>query len=140
MAWIDGGSRGNPGEAGFGVLLRGPGDDVGEELYGYLGETTNNVAEYSALIALLELAVERGIPRLTIHSDSQLLVRQLSGEYRVRNPVLRELHFRAMALMDRLGPVAIRHVPRERNRHADRLAQRAMNLRRSGGPQPAGED
>jgi ribonuclease HI len=139
-AWIDGGSRGNPGEAGYGVYLRRPEDDTAEEIYGYIGEATNNVAEYAALIALLEHAIERGIPRLIIHSDSQLLVRQVNGEYKVKNPVLQEMHFRALALLDRLGPVKILHVGREENRRADRLANRAMNLRQSAGPLPAAED
>ena len=138
-AHIDGGSRGNPGDAGYGVTLRDPRGRV-EEMYGFIGEATNNVAEYTALIVLLEHAVETGIGHLEVFSDSQLLVRQLNGQYRVKHPVMQRLHARAVALRERIGAVVIRHVPREENRRADRLAQRAMNLRRTVGPHPPEDD
>ncbi|MBI4161951.1 MAG: ribonuclease HI family protein [Acidobacteria bacterium] len=137
---MDGGSRGNPGEAGWGVSIQGPDGAVFEEMYGYLGEATNNVAEYSALIALLEHAVRRGVRDLTVLSDSELLVRQVNGEYRVKHPALQELHVRALDLLDRVGRARVRHVPREENRRADRLARRAMNLRRTSGPHPPEEE
>lgn len=140
IAYIDGGSRGNPGEAGYGVSIQGPDGEVIEEIYGYLGKATNNVAEYAALIAMLEHADRRGIRDLTVHSDSQLLVRQVRGEYRVKNPVLQEMHARALALLERLGAVVILHIPREENRRADYLANRAMNLRRTVEPHPPDRD
>ena len=139
-AWIDGGSRGNPGEAGYGARLQSADGEVVEELFGYLGEATNNVAEYSALIALLEHAVARGIDHLTILSDSQLLVRQLQGTYRVKNPALQDLHRRALALLARIDRHTLRHIPRAENKDADRLANRAMNLRASAGPHPPEND
>ena len=129
IASIDGGARGNPGQAGFGVYVE---DEAGTEiasLYGYLGERTNNVAEYAGLLAALRFAFERGIERIAIRSDSQLLVRQINGEYRVKNPTLQRLHATAKRLMQRIGSVTIRHVRREENRDADRLANEAMDTR-----------
>lgn len=125
--FIDGGSRGNPGPAGFGVHAE---DEAGEtlaELYGYLGRTTNNVAEYAALIAALDWAARRTFSELRIHSDSELLVRQWNGDYKVRNEGLKPLHARARALALRLPRVTVRHVRREQNRQADALANRAMD-------------
>ncbi len=138
-AYIDGGSRGNPGNAGYGITLRGPGGRV-DEMYGFIGEATNNVAEYMAFIVLLEHAVATGIRNLEVFSDSQLLVRQLSGEYRVKNPTLQELHARAVKLRGRIGAVKIRHVPREENRRADKLANRAMNLKKTVGAHTPNEE
>ena len=133
---IDGGARGNPGPAGIGVLLE---DEAGgrDEFYGFLGSTTNNVAEYAALLVLLHRSIGRGATRLTIHSDSQLLVKQMRGEYRVKNPRLQRLHAAARRLMSRIPEVALRHVPREENRDADRLANLAMDERQSSEPFPA---
>jgi ribonuclease HI len=118
------------------VLLE---DDAGnrEEIYGFLGAATNNVAEYVALLVLLHHGVRRGAARLAIHSDSELLVKQLKGEYRVKNPRLQQLHAAARRLMARIPEVSIRHVPREENQDADRLANRAMDERRSSQPLPA---
>ena len=133
--WIDGGARGNPGPAGIGVLLE---DEKGHKdaFYGYLGCATNNVAEYAALLILLHHALRRDATDLTIHSDSQLLVKQMRGEYRVKNPRLQLLHAAARRLVVRIPRVTFRHVPREENREADRLANQAMDERQSSEPLP----
>lgn len=133
---IDGGARGNPGPAGIGVLLE---DEAGgrEEIYGYLGSATNNVAEYVALLVLLHQAIRRGAARLVVHSDSELLVKQLKGEYKVKNPRLQRLHVAARRLMARIPDVTLKHVPRAQNGDADRLANQAMDERQSSQPLPA---
>ncbi len=134
-ASIDGGARGNPGPAGFGVFLE---DEQGRqvaELFGWLGRQTNNVAEYAALLAALRWALDHGASDLRVRSDSELLVRQINGEYKVKNPVLRRLHASALGLMRRLATVRVVHVRREQNREADRLANVAID---TGGQQPAG--
>ena len=121
--------------AGFGVYLQ---DEDGNEvasLFGYLGHQTNNVAEYAGLLALLRFAAGKGIEHLKIRSDSQLLVRQITGEYRVKNPTLQRLHATAVTLMQRVGKVSIDHVRREDNKEADRLANKAMDTRQE---QPQG--
>lgn len=132
---IDGGARGNPGPAGIGVLLEEEGGER-DEYYAYLGTTTNNVAEYAALLVLLAHSLRRGATDLAIHSDSQLLVKQMEGTYRVKNPRLQALHAEARRLMARIPRVTLRHVRREENREADRLANRAMDERDSSGPIP----
>ena len=129
VANIDGGARGNPGTAGFGVYIQ---DETGREvasLYGYLGHQTNNVAEYAALLAVLRYAVDHKLAGLTIRSDSELLVRQISGQYRVKNLALQRLHGAALALMRKVGRVTVEHVRREQNKDADRLANVAMDTR-----------
>jgi probable phosphoglycerate mutase len=126
---IDGGARGNPGEAGFGVHVA---DERGKpiaELYGYLGVRTNNVAEYAALIAALRHAIDAGAEAVTIRSDSELLVRQMIGEYRVKNPGLSVLHREASRLAGKIPKVAFEHVRRNLNKEADALANRAMDTR-----------
>lgn len=126
-AWIDGASRGNPGDAGFGVVFEQ--DSARREIAGFLGRTTNNVAEYAGLVAALTLARREGIARLTLFSDSQLLVRQLDGAYRVKAPHLVPLFLKVLQLRRGLTGFDIRHVPREENRLADRLANRAIDER-----------
>jgi len=135
QASIDGGARGNPGASGFGVHIQDEGGNEVASLYGFLGHQTNNVAEYAALLAALRYAVLHGVKRLRIRSDSELLVRQVTGVYRVKNPVLQKLHGAALSLMRQLGTVKIEHVRREQNREADRLANVAMDTR---GEQPEG--
>jgi len=132
---IDGGSRGNPGPAGIGVLLEEEGG-AKDEYYAYLGSTTNNVAEYAALLVLLVRAREQGAGELAIHADSELLVKQIQGTYRVKNPKLQTLHAAARRLMAKIPRVTLRHVPREENREADRLANRAMDSKESSEPLP----
>jgi ribonuclease HI len=127
---IDGASRGNPGEAGFGVHVAGPDGTELARLFGYLGRTTNNVAEYQALLHALRWAIDHGARRIRIFSDSELLVRQVEGSYRVRHPGLVPLHREALALLERLE-AELRHVPREENRDADRLANQAVDQKAS---------
>lgn len=135
VAAVDGGSRGNPGEAGCGVVLT-LSTGVREEHAIYLGRATNNVAEYAGLLAAQERALALGVDELRVHADSELLVRQLRGEYRVRAPHLQPLYRRARELAARFARCTIRHVGREANRDADRLANRAMDTRESTLPIP----
>jgi len=124
---IDGGSRGNPGPAGFGVRVAHADGTLVTELSESIGTATNNVAEYRGLLAALEWAVANGQPDLVIHSDSELLVKQMRGEYRVKHPGLQPLHADARRLVARLGHVRFVHVRREHNTHADELANQAMD-------------
>lgn len=126
-AYIDGGSRGNPGPAGYGVQIVDETGAVIAELHGALDHTTNNVAEYTGLLAALAWAVDHGHQALHIRSDSELLVRQLRGEYRVKNAGLQLLYQDARALIGRIGRVSFEHVRREFNKEADRLANLAMD-------------
>ena len=126
-AYIDGGSRGNPGPAGYGVQIVDDEGTVVAELYSFVGQTTNNIAEYRGLLAALEWAVERDLQTLHVRSDSELLVKQLRGEYRVKNPGLQPLYQDACRLVRRIGHVTFEHVRREMNKHADRLANLAMD-------------
>jgi ribonuclease HI len=128
---IDGGSRGNPGEAGFGVWVTTPSGAVVAELYGYLGRATNNVAEYEALLHALRYARARGARRLQVFSDSELVVRQVKGVYRVKHPDMIPLHREAKRLMAGFEEVTLSHVPREQNREADRLANQALDEKTS---------
>ncbi|RME19651.1 MAG: reverse transcriptase-like protein [Deltaproteobacteria bacterium] len=125
--WADGAARGNPGPAAAGVILL---DESGNELaaFGkYLGRTTNNVAEYLALVAGLEKAMELGADAVEVNMDSELVVRQIQGRYRVRKKHLQPLWRKAMGLLGSFGRWSIRHVPREDNRGADALANRALD-------------
>jgi ribonuclease HI len=124
---VDGASRGNPGDAGFGVHVAGPDGSTLAELYGHLGQATNNVAEYQGLLHALRWARHRGARRLEIFSDSELLVRQMGGRYRVKNPKLLPLYREAVALVAGFERVSLHHVPREQNREADALANRALD-------------
>ena len=124
---IDGASRGNPGEAGFGVHVTTAEGEPVAALYGYLGTATNNVAEYQALIHALRYALARGSQRLEIFSDSELVVRQIEGRYKVRHPDMIPLHRDAKALLARFESASLTHVPRAMNREADRLANRALD-------------
>jgi probable phosphoglycerate mutase len=126
-AYIDGGSRGNPGPAGYGVQIVDDAGGVVAELHGALDHTTNNVAEYHGLLAALAWAVDHGHTALHVRSDSELLVKQLRGEYRVKNSGLQPLYQDARALASRIGRVTFEHVRRERNKEADRLANLAMD-------------
>lgn len=128
---IDGASRGNPGEAGFGVHVSTPDGAELARLYGYLGRATNNVAEYQALIHALRYARAHGARRVSIFSDSELVVRQMEGSYKVRHPDMVALHREAGALLGQFDEASVRHVPREQNREADRLANRALDERAS---------
>jgi probable phosphoglycerate mutase len=127
IAYVDGGSRGNPGPAGFGARLETQAGELLDELHGALGVTTNNVAEYQALLAALRWAADHGHPVVHVRSDSLLLVKQMRGEFRVKNAGLRPLHREACGLMAQLGCVTFEHIPRELNTEADRLANQAMD-------------
>lgn len=127
VAYIDGGSRGNPGPAGFGVRIERPDGTLIEEFSQAIGTTTNNVAEYRGLLAALEWARDHSASAVHIRSDSQLLVQQMLGNYKVKHPGLQPLHARARLLTHALGRVTFEHVRRELNTHADRLANTAMD-------------
>jgi ribonuclease HI len=135
--YTDGASRGNPGPSGAGVLLL---DERGRpllELNRFLGKATNNEAEYQALIAGLDAAERLELSQLRIFLDSELVVKQLHGEYRVRNPRLQPLFDEVASRLQRLSSYAIMHVPRERNQEADRLANEAVDRGLRGGPTEA---
>jgi ribonuclease HI len=127
VAYVDGGSRGNPGPAGFGVRIEREDGTLIDEFHQPIGVATNNVAEYRGLIAALQYASDRGYPELLVRSDSLLLVMQMLGRYRVKHPGLQPLHREAQSLARRLDRVLFEHVGREGNRHADRLANQAMD-------------
>ena len=123
---IDGGSRGNPGPAGYGVRIERDGGEI-VELKQSLASATNNVAEYRGLLAALTWAAQHGIATLHVRSDSELLVKQMRGEYRVKNPGLQPLYEEARSLARQIGRVTFEHVRREFNKDADRLANEAMD-------------
>ena len=127
---IDGGSRGNPGPAGYGARFTSPDGTVVAELREAIGVATNNVAEYRGLLAALRYAVDHGYADLTVRSDSLLLVCQMRGEYKVKNPGLQTLHAEARRLVSGLGRVRFEHVRREENTDADRLANEAMDAKK----------
>jgi ribonuclease HI len=127
VAHSDGGARGNPGPAGYGVVVQ---DEAGRKvatLSEYLGHQTNNFAEYQGLIAALEYALQHGPKALKLISDSELLVRQIKGIYKVKNATLQDLHGRAKQLITQLDWFSIGHALREHNQEADRLANEAMD-------------
>ena len=127
VAHIDGGSRGNPGPAAYGVAIETAQGQPVTAFAKFIGETTNNFAEYQGLLAALEYALSHGYPRLRVLTDSELMARQISGQYKVRSPDLKPLHDKAQAMIARLESFSIRHVYREHNREADRLANKAMD-------------
>jgi probable phosphoglycerate mutase len=131
-AYIDGASRGNPGPASYAVILKGPDGKVLLEHGKYFGRATNNVAEYYALISALDGAASRGITRLRVRSDSELLVRQMEGRYKVKSGDLKPLFERAQKLVSGFAWFTIEYVSREENREADRLANQALD--RTGKP------
>ena len=132
---IDGGSRGNPGSASYGVVIRNPRGEVVAKLKKYIGRMTNNVAEYYGLIAALDYAQSHGIRALRIESDSELLVRQMRGQYKVKSVELRPLFERARKMAQALASFKIEHVYREQNAEADALANEALD-ETSGSPSP----
>jgi ribonuclease HI len=127
IAYTDGGARGNPGPSGFGVYVTDNKGNRLAELSQYLGHQTNNVAEYSALLAALEWAVGHGHRSVQVVSDSELMVKQIRGVYKVSNSALQELHAKAKKLISQLDWFDIRHVLRGQNQNADRLANEAMD-------------
>jgi len=127
VAFVDGGARGNPGPAGWGAQIRDPHDAIITEFHGAIGEATNNVAEYSGLIAALEWCIAQGVTRVEVRSDSLLLVQQMRGVYKVKAEGLKPLSAKARLLAARIGHVTYTHIPREKNKDADRLANQAMD-------------
>jgi ribonuclease HI len=124
---IDGGSRGNPGPASYGVVIREPSGEVVAKLKKYIGRTTNNVAEYYGLIAALDYAQQHDIRALRVESDSELLVRQMRGQYKVKSEDLRPLFERARKMSQTFAAFKIEHVYREQNAEADALANEALD-------------
>ncbi|MFH0989081.1 MAG: ribonuclease HI family protein [bacterium] len=131
-AHTDGASRGNPGEAGIGITIR---DDAGRKitsLSGYIGIATNNVAEYTALLACLKAIAGTPCTRLIVHSDSELMVRQLNGKYKVKDSNLKTLFSQAQRILRQASfDFEIRHIPREENKEADRLANFGIDSKKS---------
>lgn len=125
--WVDGACRGNPGPSSLGAVIALPEGPVLRELSETLGHATNNIAEYTALIRALEAARDLGASGVEAFSDSQLLVRQVAGEYRVKHEGLKPLHARVLALAGEFASFRFSHVPREENRRADRLANEALD-------------
>jgi ribonuclease HI len=125
--WTDGGARGNPGPAAYAYVLEDENGAVLEATGVAIGVATNNVAEYSALVGGLRRAVELGVDELEVRSDSELMVKQMRGEYRVKNADLRQLHAEASRAARQVGVVSYTHVRREHNELADRLVNEALD-------------
>ncbi len=137
IANVDGAARGNPGPAAYGVIIRAPNGQVIFQLGKYLGRATNNVAEYYGLIAALDYAAGHGIRGLRVRSDSELLVRQMRGQYKVKSLTLAPLHERAQKLARGMDYFAIEHVRRELNAEADALCNEALDGAEGGPRAPA---
>ena len=131
LAYTDGASRGNPGESGIGVILKDESGNLLAEHYGYIGRATNNIAEYTALASCLNLVQKMECGSLIVYSDSELMVRQLNGEYKVKDEGIRK-HYRRIQKMlaDMPFQFEIRHIPREKNREADQLANRGIDSKK----------
>jgi ribonuclease HI len=124
---VDGGARGNPGPAAVGVVVRGEGGEVLEERGQTIGRATNNVAEYKALLLGIELAAAHGASELELVGDSELIVRQVEGRYKVKDATMRELHAEVKRALAPFQRWSIRHVRREQNGDADRLVNEALD-------------
>lgn len=124
---VDGGARGNPGPAAIAVVVQGPGGEVLEERGERIGRATNNVAEYKALLLGIERAAALGASELELVGDSELVVRQVKGEYKVKDATMRELHTEVKKALQPFERWSIRHVRREHNAEADRLVNRALD-------------
>ena len=123
---VDGASSGNPGPAAAAVVIRTDDDTIVHEEGYYLGRATNNIAEYYALLIALEELLALGAEAAVVYSDSELMVRQLSGEYKVKAPGLKFVFARVRRLSSLIGTFELKHVPREQNKDADRLARQAI--------------
>jgi len=126
-AYFDGGARGNPGPAGWGAYIVDDDGTVLAELSGALGVATNNVAEYTGLIAALQWAADHDVTALSVKGDSLLIVEQMRGNYKVKNEGLKPLHMKARMLVMQIGNVSFAHVPRDKNKDADRLSNAGMD-------------
>lgn len=136
VVYADGGSRGNPGPAAIGAVVFDPRSDDEEpleEISETIGVATNNVAEYRAVIAGLEAAKRQGAEGVELRADSQLVIRQLEGRYRVKNAGLRPYYEEAKALLESFGSIRLLHVPREKNKEADALVNQALDAREEPG-------
>ena len=129
-AFTDGASRGNPGESGIGVLLKDERGGALTSIFGYIGTATNNVAEYTALVTCLRMVSKLNCTNLVVHSDSELLVRQMQGTYKVKEPRLKQFVQEARAIIADAGfQCRFNYIARERNRQADELANRAIDTK-----------
>jgi ribonuclease HI len=129
-AYTDGASRGNPGESGIGIIVKNGNSEVLFSLNGYIGTTTNNVAEYTALLILLRRMAGLSCTHLVVHSDSELMVRQLNGQYKVKDAALRTYYQQVIAAIASLPfTVELKHIPREENRDADKLANLGIDTK-----------
>jgi len=126
--YIDGASRGNPGPAGIGVVIMDEKKKKIKELYKYIGEATNNIAEYNALIYGLEEISALKADEIVINMDSELVAQQLNGEYKVKDPNIKLLFEKALAILKSFDGFEVRHIVREKNKEADKLANKAINL------------
>lgn len=127
--YIDGAARGNPGQAGIGIIIK---DEQGQrikQLYKYIGQTTNNIAEYTALVYGLQETLILGLKDIVVHSDSELLVKQLNGEYRVKNSHLKIYYEQFLHLKSGFNRLEVRQIKREENKEADKLANQAIDSR-----------
>jgi ribonuclease HI len=125
--YIDGAARGNPGPAGIGVVLEDENGQVVGNIDKFIGNATNNVAEYTAFIAAIKEAKRLGAKEITVNTDSELLAKQLGGEYKVKNPALKDLHAKVLEFLDNFDQVMINNIPREKNKGADKLANKAID-------------
>lgn len=130
LLFTDGGARGNPGIAGAGAVLCQKDGTVAQKIQVKLGIRTNNQAEYEGLLAGLQMATKEKIQKLTVFMDSNLIVEQMSGRFKVKNPELRELHQAAMKLAVKIPFLTFQHIPREKNKLADEMANRAMDAQK----------
>lgn len=126
--YTDGGARGNPGPAGIGIVILDNAKKKLKEAFKYIGETTNNIAEYSALIYGLEEAAAFKANEIVINLDSELVVKQLNGEYKVKDPGMKELFDKALGILKNFNSFEIRHIDRSKNKEADKLVNKAINL------------
>lgn len=132
LAYTDGASRGNPGDSGIGLLVKSESGELILSEHGYIGTATNNIAEYTALLALLNRMKTKQCSRLIVHSDSELMVRQLNGQYKVKDEGLKEYYRKVTLVRDSLPfDIEVRHIPREQNRDADRLANEGIDGRKA---------
>jgi ribonuclease HI len=140
QVYSDGAARGNPGPAGIGGQALGPDGELLMEIHEYLGETTNNVAEYSALIRILEAAAGLGYSCLEVHTDSELLANQVTGGFKVKSALLKPLAARVKGLFEAYREVQVEHIPRAKNNECDRLANMAIDQGLAGLLEPILDD
>jgi ribonuclease HI len=130
-AFTDGASRGNPGESGIGLLVKDENGNIVLSLSAYIGKTTNNIAEYTALLVLLKRVKDLECTKLVVHSDSELMVRQIHGQYKVKDTNIRKYYQKVAGLLDEMPfEFELKHIPREQNSDADRLANRGIETKK----------